>query len=385
MDLIRGRWTEQYINCIEDKRNYDSIMRGRMHMHHELAQRYCGKYRVPELTEEEKKDIQEYWGQFGVHLSDFSYHKMYYSVTGIHDPKFVPDYIAGHIVYAYYNDHAYEYTWRDKNMFDRLLPDVPLPTTLAKCIRDRFVIQNEYYTQEDLLSVSESIYRKMACDNETYMIIKPTRNSGFGRGVKKYTIKSLSDVKNAISEWGGVHDFIIQECVHQHPMLASFNETSSNMIRVCSWRHSKTVEILFAAARVGIPGSITDIAFVNGEEQVRMIGITKDGNFRDRILNQDGFLEVKIPDRLEVPCWNKIVNIIRENHLKIDNFDIVGWDFTVDYKGNPICFEWNIQWPGTVLYQYVNGPLWGEFTDDILNFLKDKRNQDNYIPWYLQK
>ena len=162
MELIRGRWTEQYINCVEDKRNYDSIMRGRMHLHHELAQNYCEKYDVPDLTADEKKEIREYWEQYGIRLTDFSYHKMYYSATGTHDPKFVPDYIAGHIVYAYYNDHAYEYTWRDKNMFDRLLPDVPLPVLLAKCCRDRFVVEGEYFTQEDLSRVSESIYAATA-------------------------------------------------------------------------------------------------------------------------------------------------------------------------------------------------------------------------------
>ena len=384
MELIRGRWTEQYINCIEDKRNYDSIMRGRMHMHHELAQKYCAKYNLPDLTSEEKEEIRSYWSQYGIQLTDFSYHRMYYSVTGIRDPKFVPDFIAGHVVYAYYNDHAYEYTWRDKNMFDRLLPDVPLPTLLAKCCRGRFIVEDEYYTLEKLSEISKRIYQKMVRDNEIYMIIKPTRNSGFGRGVKKYTVESPADIKRAIFDWMGVQDFIIQECVHQHKVLASFNESSSNMLRVCSWRHGSTVDILYAAARVGIPGSITDVAFVNGEELVRMVGITQDGHFRDQVLNQDGILEKQIDGHIAVPGWNKIIKVIKQNHLKIDNFDIVGWDFTVDDNENPICFEWNIQWPGTVLYQYVNGPLWGEFTDDILSFLNDKRNQDNYIPWYLR-
>jgi len=203
MELIRGRWTEQYINCIEDKRNYDSIMRGRMYMHHELAQKYCEKYSVPDLTSEEKNAIQNYWSQFGIHITDYSYHRMYYFATGIHDPKFVPDYIAGHIVYAYYNDHAYEYTWRDKNMFDRLLPDVPLPILLAKRCRNRFIVQNEYYSEENLQKVSAGIYQKMMQDNEPYMIIKPSRNSGFGRGVKKYKVNSMMDVENAVSEWGG--------------------------------------------------------------------------------------------------------------------------------------------------------------------------------------
>ena len=142
MELIRGRWTEQYINCPEDKRNYDYIMRGRARIHHELAYEYCEKFSPPELTAHEKKCISEYWSQFGIKIKDYSWHRMYYHVTGIHSPLFVPDYIAGHIVYAYYNDHAYEYTWRDKNMFDRLLPDVPLPYTYGKRCRGRYYLDS---------------------------------------------------------------------------------------------------------------------------------------------------------------------------------------------------------------------------------------------------
>ena len=179
MELIRGRWNEQYINCIEDKRNFDNIMRGRMHMHYELGQKYCEKFNLPDLPMEEKEEIRNYWMQYGIQLSDFSYHRMYYHTTGDHNPKFVPDYIAGHIVYPYYNDHAYEYTWRDKNMFDRLLPDITFPTLLAKCCRDRFVVEGEYFNQEDIHKICEKIYERILCDNETDIIIKPTRHNRY--------------------------------------------------------------------------------------------------------------------------------------------------------------------------------------------------------------
>lgn len=194
----------------------------------------------------------------------------------------------------------------------------------------------------------------------------------------------MNDVEAALQEWESENNYIIQECIHQHPILASFNETSANMIRVCSWRHEDQVEILFAAARIGIPGAITDISFIDGVEQVRVIGITKDGYFDNKIVNQEGQIVRTIDGHIPVPAWGAIVDIVKRNHLLIDNFDIVGWDFTVNKDSNPVCFEWNVQWPGTVLYQYVNGPLWGELTDNILAFLKDKKNQDNYIPCYMK-
>ena len=62
------------------------------------------------------------------------------------------------------------------------------------------------------------------------------------------------------------------------------------------------------------------------------------------------------------------------------HFDIIGWDFTVTDDDKIVCIEYNVQRPGTVFYQYVNGPFFGEHTDKVLEFLKDKENQKKYIP-----
>ena len=359
-------------------------MRGRHNMHYTLANDYCERYGVPDLSLDEKKHIMSFWGKYGIKLADYSYHRMFYNITGIHDPRFVPDYIAGHVVYPYYNDHAYEYTWRDKNMFDRLLPEVPFPKTIAKCIRNRFLINNIFCSRNCTNMVIELIADAILSSNNNTIIIKPARHSGFGRGVKKYDIHDRGDVEVAVAEWESVSDFIIQEYIVQHSVLSSFNQSSTNMIRICSWRHGNTVDVLYAAARIGVPGALTDISFVNGEERVNIIGISKTGEFNNKILNQDGIKTADCAEEQRVPAWDRIISIIKANHLKIDNFDIVGWDFTVNEDLEPICFEWNVQWPGTVLYQYANGPLFGEHTEELLDFLNKSTNRENYIPCYLR-
>lgn len=77
-------------------------------------------------------------------------------------------------------------------------------------------------------------------------------------------------------------------------------------------------------------------------------------------------------------------DLVKHNHLLIDNFDIIGWDFTVDKTGHVICLEYNIYQPGLILYQYVNGPLWGDKTDEMLAFLKDSKNRKKYIPFFIR-
>ena len=384
MDFIRGRWYKKYINCPEDKRDYDLKRIGYMASHEKIAREYCKKYNPPDITEQEKKEISEYWAQFGIKIDNYEWHRMYYHSTGIHDPRFIPDLVVGFCVYPYYNDHTYEDAWRDKNMFERLLPNVPFPKTMGKCIRNRYYTNEDGYIEHDKTLFAQKVYDNATRHGTNEIIFKRTRDTGFGKGVGKYTVNSLNDVLNAISEWEKCENYIIQECIRQHECLKSFNESSSNMIRVLSWRHGNDVDIMFAAVRAGIPGTFTDVAFVNGVELVNIIGITNDGYFSTKMVNQDGQTVRSLPDGVKVPSWEKIVKTVKENHLQLDNFDFVGWDFTIDSTGEPKCFEWNISWPGTVLYQYSNGPLYGDKTDEVFAFLKDEKNRYNYIPAYMR-
>ena len=184
MQLIRGRWSKKYINCPEDKRDYDIMRRGFMRSHEQIALKYCEKYNPPELTSSMKKAISEYWAQFGIKIYDYDWHRMYYHATGIEDVRFVPDLVAGLVVYEYYNDKVFENTWRDKNMFDRLLPNVPLPKCFAKCIRGRKVCDNNYLSQNLTTDAfARMIWNKVKTANN--IIIKNTRDTGFGKSVKK--------------------------------------------------------------------------------------------------------------------------------------------------------------------------------------------------------
>ncbi len=381
MELIRGRWSKKYINCPEDKRDYDIMRRGFMQSHENIALCYCEKFSPPELSADEKKEILEYWAKFGIKIYDYNWHRMYYHATGIHDPRFIPDLVAGLVVYEYYNDRAFEPTWRDKNMFQRLLPDVPMPKTLGRRIRGRYLQDSIGYI-DSLESFAETVWEAVGPNKD--IIIKNTRDTGFGKGVKKYHVSCYEDILSVLEQWCKVADFIIQSYVCQHDVLKSFNELSSNMIRICSWRHGNNVDIMFAAARVGVDDSFTDVSFVNGEERVNIVGITHDGYFKDKMIDQNGHFVKQLPGMIAVPAWDKIISVIKKNHLSIDNFDIVGWDFTVDETGEPLCFEWNISWPGTVLYQFANGPLYGDKTEEVFAFLNDEKTRYNYIPYYMK-
>lgn len=61
---------------------------------HKAAISLCKCKNYPQLSQIEKTEIILYWKKFGISFPDFTWFEMYYSETGIHDPKFIPNTIA---------------------------------------------------------------------------------------------------------------------------------------------------------------------------------------------------------------------------------------------------------------------------------------------------
>lgn len=333
----------------------------------------------PDLTQDEKKEIKAYWAQFGIDIPDFAWFQYYYGMTGIKDPRFIPNYIYMCMLLPYYNVEELAPAWKDKNFFDHFLFDIPFPEAIIKNIRGRFVDAKN----DELIDSSfvKSFLKKYLGDS---VIVKNTRDTAQGKSVKKYVLNTEADVDKLLDEWGEVEDYIIQKAVIQHPVLASFNESSVNIIRVNSLYYKGEVRILASAIRIGLKGKVTDVAFVNGVEIINAIGISPDGKFYPELVDQDGKRKKIELEYEKVPNWEAVVELVKKAHKKLYFFDLVAWDITVDAEGHPVCMEYNIKRPGCIFYQYTNGPFFGEYTDEALEFLKDKKNQEKYIPKWMR-
>lgn len=218
------------------------------------------------------------------------------------------------------------------------------------------------------------------------VIVKDAWDSGEGRGVKKYFLDGEKSALNLLHEWES-DNFLVQRVVKQHPVLAQFNESSLNVMRINTWIHNGKVEVLNCTLRFGIPGTVTDITTLDGEELVNVVAISGEGKLAHISYNQFGQSR-DISDRLiagdQIPMWNEIINIAKKAHLELPHFGIVGWDMTVTPENEVVCIEYNIKRPGTVFYQYANGPFFGEYTDEVMSFLQDHSNQIKYIPKWMR-
>lgn len=349
-----------------------------MHGDSMSCESFLKKNPQPALTEQDKREIDDYWKTFGIRIPDYSWHQWFYGVTGTKDPRFIPKPLWVYLVLPYYNNAKYLKAYKDKNLFDRLLPEANFPATVLKKVNGDFYDADETY----IPSNDKETLRKCLLA-QSGVIVKNAVDTGSGLNVSKHATTSVEEADAVLDLLEKEKNLIVQKLVRQHPFFAQFNESSVNILRINTWYHEGKVHISTPLLRFGTPGFSTDVCFIDGEEIIHMLGITPDGYTSDRVYELNGTWspteQVITPARQRVPSWDKITDMLRTCASKLPHFRVIGWDVTVDESGEPVVIEYNIHFPGSGPSQMTGGPMWGDLTDEIFSFMTDKANQRNLL------
>jgi uncharacterized ubiquitin-like protein YukD len=73
---------------------------------------------------------------------------------------------------------------------------------------------------------------------------------------------------------------------------------------------------------------------------------------------------------LRVPNYQSVKKMVKALHIKVSYFRIISWDIGIDIKDDPIFIEYNVYNQSLKLHQITNGPIFGEFSDEILRIGK---------------
>ena len=363
--------------------------RKRDEFENKLKKRYASAHRLlarnPQqpLSEADIKEIDEFWSKYGIKFRDYSWYRWYYGLTGIHDPRFIGTDVYNDIFIGHYNKTGFAEAWRDKSYFPTFLPDAPFPETYFKKCNGRYYDKDGNFCTES--NFTEALSDSIPTDE---FIVK--LNDGLqGRGLRKFSLKNEQHIQSAIQMIAQKDNLIVQEVVRQHPFFAQFNESSVNVIRINTlFLNQRVIVFDNATLRFGLPGSITDVNFVDGVEIVNAIRISADGHLGPVVFDNFG-KKTDVNTRFDikydrVPNWENLIETVRSCALKIPYFSWIGWDVTVSEEGAPVIIEYNILSPGINFYQYST-PLFGEYTEEVLEFLKDEKTQQKTVPPYLRK
>ncbi|EAR01093.1 sugar-transfer associated ATP-grasp domain-containing protein [Maribacter sp. HTCC2170] len=307
------------------------------------------------LESEQIRRINSVYQKYCKKKISVQWHRFYTSCNHHFGADYIPESLFYTEIEPCLNNKTYIPALSDKNLLDLLFEDVKQPITVVKNINGLF------QSDDKIISIHKAME---LCNNVDEMIIKPSVDSGGGKNVRAFTGSNVG-IDDGI--WiqqlfdGYKKDFIIQERVTQHPLMAQFNTTSLNTFRVCTILDNSEVHLLSTIIRMGRNGTLTDNSSTGGIS----CGVDSEGN-----LNPIGFQlsgeefhqadNGLIFESVQLPFMDKIKSTVINLHQKIPFFRMISWDLAIDDKSDIVLIEINVWGQDINFHQLNNGPVLGK-------------------------
>ena len=311
------------------------------------------------------------------------YPGIYAKTSGLVSSVYTPENVYYNSIELILNNKAFTSAYADKNFYEEHLPqfrDV-FPDTILRGI-NRALYDNNYHQINDVKVLSEIIPEGIPC------ILKPSIETSGGanlsimeRNGNDYLInnKSLS-LSNFVSFLNNQYalSFVLQEKITQHPWFAAFNKSSVNTIRLFTYRSVKSNIIypLHTIIRFGKEGSLVDNQAAGGLS----CGIDSNGCLKYFAVDKYGKRYENIPAVKEragenVPALDRMKELAIKIAPKYPYHRLMGFDFCLDANNQVRLLEINCKNIETNFLQMNNGPLFGDFTKEIVDYcIQNKRS-----------
>ena len=318
----------------------------------------------PKISKEYKKDIKKYWKQYNIkpNKKEFGIYAKHYKNE---NPKFITKRVFHSNIETTLNNYFYSIVLSNKNFLELFLKEAHLPETKIRKFNGVLLDKNYKLINE------EEAYNIIKQERNE-MIFKPSIDTCGGDGIIFFNNSiNRNDFISLINN----NNFIVQKVLKQNKELADFNGSSLNTVRVLSLLFNNEVYILYMVLRVGKDGMKVDNASAGGIQIV----VKEDGYFSDCIVTIDlsPVKDNKVLEKFKnkkMPFYDEIIKEVKRLHPFLATCGLIGWDVAIDEKGNPTIIEANLDDIGmTDKSQCVNGPLFGELTDDVLNYITNRK------------
>ena len=311
------------------------------------------------LTPDEAARVKGLWRQAGFRGS-MDWHRLFKDVNGF-DVRYVPLDLYTTALLPRLRSLRLSEAWKEKTDFSRFFPDVPMPRMVGCRIEGLFY--DGSYRQVSAEWLAGAIVEAGR------VIVKPS-NGSQGYGVELWEAAGLGGegLLKRLEDFG--RNYVVQEVLRQHEVLARFNPSSVNPVRIITFRLKGKVRVLNAMIRWGLPGVVTDLTHVDGKTILFVCGLNRDGVFSpeyfDTTLERFPLANLGISEPLVLPNYDRMVELALSVHERLHHFDIVGFDIALGQDKKPVMIEYNIAHPSIDSIQFCWGPLFGEDTEEIL-------------------
>ena len=331
------------------------------------------------LDESENREIHAFWAPFlrGRSLFDFRYFSFYKYVQSMSKTQwplsyYIPDDFWEVYVDAFLTNPKKSKVVDDKNLYDLYFYDINQPRTIFRKIGDVF-LDKEYQVID-----FDNVFQLCCCEDE--IIIKKASDSVGGKDIFFWN-KKMS--KQALLSFLKNDNLIAQEVVKQHSVLEGIHSSSVNTIRVITMFFDNEIVPLSSLLKMGVDHARVDNSHSGGI----FCGINDDGTLKPIAYDVTGKMYMQHPQgtffsEIIIPNYDKCIGLLKKVGMRLSNATkLQSWDLSIDEKGNPMLIEVNATFGGIDFHQMCNGPIMGDLTPKLLDFVfsnnpllnKDKR------------
>ena len=325
------------------------------------------------IVEEEDNRKNDFFKQYGFRTSNYV-NDLYYRYNGIKSDKYIPSDLYLFYIFPSLVSREMMFAYIDKNNYEMLFPNIAQPKVIVRN-------QNGYYSYGleggfKLLTQNEAID---VLSNYSSFIIKPSNDTGGGKGVRKVTVQNgMTNKGETLEELfkSYIQDFVIQEVVEQYEPFNQLNRNSLNTMRIITYRRNGN-EFVFLGAfiRFGVNGAEVDNMGMGGLAcKVASDGLIEDRVYYTRHFKLGSLKELFGIEQLYVPNFQCVLDFCYNLHSQLNYFDLCGWDIAIGKDGEPVFIELN-QYPDCESFQITNGPMFGEYTDEIMEKVSKNKTQ----------
>lgn len=307
--------------------------------------------------------------------------RIYVHISGKRSLNYVPEDLYYSLIEPVLNFKPMSNAETCKSKYKSLYPGYNFPHTLL--VNENGVLYDDIYTRITMNSASP--FSCIQFNNVDSVVVKPSLDSGGGAGVRKfncndngyYEHEGVLMSQDSLNKMYG-RDYIVQDCIQQHDFFASFNRSSVNTLRVLTYRsvRNEAVHILHTILRVGKIGSITDNQASGGYS----IGVTPEGILNEYAVDKHGERTSIVNGNLlngdlRIPQISRFHDIAISLASKFTYSRLLGIDLIMDKKGEIIVIEINNSSNEINFYQMNNGPLFGSFTKEVIDYcIREKKS-----------
>ncbi len=328
-------------------------------------------YKNVKWSEEQKKEFDAFWiANYGRRISP-RWHKLYESINGEYNYRYIPDYLYTCKLESRGNRYAYAKVFQDKANVELLIAntEVVVPRTLVLCtggvLRDA-----------DYRAISNDV-AEMLISDEKRIVIKPTVGGSSGQSVKIVERDDLNrstfqEIKKEYND-----EFIIQEAISANSQFKALHPNSINTLRVITYVIDGKVYSAPVSMRIGTGSSSVDNIHAGGctvavSDEGKLSKYAYSLGYCDSKLKFERHPDTKIEfENYEIPLVKEIIENAKVMHLKMPHIQFASWDFTVNSDNNVVLIEVNLLGQSVWFPQIVSGKeLFGENTEKMIRTLK---------------